>query len=214
MTAFWARHKQLPGTLIAACSKPATEKIAAVEKALLSELATIRRERIQRRAQDEDNAAGRPHGETHVRLAVASDCEQLSRLRRALWSESSEEEHRNELVSILAGKRNRTTPLVVFVAEAANRVLAGFLEVGLRSHADGCDPRLPVGFVEGWFVVENQRRKGVGSQLLRAAEDWARNRGCVEMASDTWIDHALSQRVHEALQFEVVDRCVHYRKVL
>ncbi len=211
MTAFWARHKQLPGTLIAACSKPATEKIAAVEKALLSELATIvanefKGERI--------TPPEGPMGETHVRLAVASDCEQLSRLRRALWSESSEEEHRNELVSILAGKRNGTMPLVVFVAEAANGVLAGFLEVGLGSHADGCDPRLPVGFVEGWSVVENQRRKGVGSQLLRAAEDWARNRGCVEMASDTWIDHALSQRVHEALQFEVVDRCVHYRKVL
>jgi hypothetical protein len=32
------------------------------------------------------------------------------------------------------------------------------------------------------------------------------------MASDTWIDHTLSQRVHEAVGFEVVDRCVHIRK--
>ncbi len=92
--------------------------------------------------------------------------------------------------------------------------LAGFLEVGLRSHADGCDPRQPVGFVEGWFVKESLRRRGVGAQLLAAAEDWARSQGCVEMASDTWIDSSLSQRVHEMLKFEVVDRCVHYRKAL
>lgn len=105
-------------------------------------------------------------------------------------------------------------PLTVFVAEATDQVVVGFLEVGLRSHADGCNPRHPVGFVEGWFVIESHRRKGVGAQLLAASEDWARRQGCVEMASDTWIDEALSQRVHEALKFEVVDRCVHYRKVL
>jgi aminoglycoside 6'-N-acetyltransferase I len=34
------------------------------------------------------------------------------------------------------------------------------------------------------------------------------------MASDTWIDNELSQSCHEALGFEVVDRCVHYRKGL
>jgi len=36
----------------------------------------------------------------------------------------------------------------------------------------------------------------------------------MEMASDTWIDRVTSQRVHEALGFEVVDRSVHYRKSL
>lgn len=33
-------------------------------------------------------------------------------------------------------------------------------------------------------------------------------------ASDTWIDNELSQICHEALGFEVVDRCVHYCKTL
>jgi len=152
--------------------------------------------------------------ETHIRFAVPSDREQLSRLREALWPESSAEEHGRELIPILAGKPHATMPLAVFVAEVNDGVLAGFLEVGLRSHADGCDPMRPVGFVEGWFVTESHRRQGLGAQLLSAAEDWARGHGCVEMASDTWIDHALSQRVHEALKFEVVDRCVHYRKAL
>lgn len=152
--------------------------------------------------------------EIRIRTATAPDCYPLSRLREALWPESSAEEHARELVSLLAEQKNGTMPLVIFVAEAGGGLLVGFLEAGLRSHADGCDPKQPVGFVEGWFVIEGHRGKGVGALLLAAAEDWARSHGCVEMASDTWIDHTLSQRVHEALKFEVVDRCVHYRKAL
>jgi aminoglycoside 6'-N-acetyltransferase I len=34
------------------------------------------------------------------------------------------------------------------------------------------------------------------------------------MASDAWLDGLESQHAHEALGFEVVDRCVHYRKLL
>ena len=72
----------------------------------------------------------------------------------------------------------------------------------------------PVGFLEGWFVLESHRGRGIGAALLRAAEEWARGHGCTEMASDTWIDNQMSQRAHEALGFEVVDRCVNYRKRL
>jgi aminoglycoside 6'-N-acetyltransferase I len=151
---------------------------------------------------------------TQIRLGTPSDREQLARLRESLWPDSSAEEHGKELKPILDGKPVGMMPLVIFVAEAADGLLAGFLEVGLRSHADGCDPQLPVGFLEGWFVMESYRRKGIGAQLLAAAEEWARSHRCAEMASDTWIDHALSQRVHEAMKFEVVDRCVHYRKTL
>ncbi len=149
-----------------------------------------------------------------LRLGVPSDGEQVSRLCEALWPEASWEEHREEVMPILVGKPGATLPLVIFVAMTAEGDLAAFLEVGLRSHADGCDTRHAVGFVEGWFVRENFRRRGLGARLLAAAENCSRSQGCVEMASDTWIDSSLSQRVHESLKFEVVDRCVHYRKAL
>jgi aminoglycoside 6'-N-acetyltransferase I len=152
--------------------------------------------------------------EARIRLGVSSDDEQVARLCEALWPESSWQEHREEIRPILLSKPVSTLPLVIFVAETTDGTLAGFLEVGLRSHADGCDTRHPVGFVEGWFVKESLRRRGLGAQLLSAAENWARSQGCIEMASDTWIDSSLSQHVHEMLEFEVVDRCVHYRKAL
>jgi aminoglycoside 6'-N-acetyltransferase I len=131
----------------------------------------------------------------------------------SLWPESSAEEHSHEALPILDGTAPGTLPVVIFVAEFDSEI-AGFIEVGLRSHADGCDNLHPVGFLEGWFVVDEYRKQGVGAALLAAAENWARAQGCVEMASDTWIDSEQSQRVHESLKFEVVDRCVHYRKAL
>ena len=149
-----------------------------------------------------------------IRLAEPADREQLSLMRLALWPELSVDEDRQELDATLSGKPDSTMPLSILVAEADAGDLVGFLEVGLRSHADGCDPRVSVGFVEGWFVLDRHRSKGVGTKLLAAAEDWARGRGCIEMASDTWLDNDESQRAHEALGFEVVDRCVHYRKAL
>jgi len=105
-------------------------------------------------------------------------------------------------------------PLVILVAEWGDGTLAGFLEAGLRSYADGCDASHPVGYVEGWYVAKKWRRQGVGKELLGAAEDWARAQGCIEMASDTKIDNQASQRTHEALGFEVAERSVLYRKRL
>lgn len=153
-----------------------------------------------------------------IRPAEPSDLGQLVPMLEALWPDTSAGEHARELTQILQGKPVTTLPLIILVAElvaeANGRSLAGFLEVDLRSHADGCNPLRPVGYIEGWYVAENHRHKGIGKKLLAAAEDWARSQGCVEVASDTWIDNEVSQRVHERLGYEVVDRCVHYRKTL
>ncbi|HEY3624744.1 MAG TPA: GNAT family N-acetyltransferase [Terracidiphilus sp.] len=104
--------------------------------------------------------------------------------------------------------------MIRLIAEGERGTLIGFVEAGMRSHADGCDTRRQVGFVEGWFVREEHRGKGIGRALMGAAEDWARSQGCREMASDALIDNAGSERAHLALGFEIVDRCIHFRKTL
>lgn len=135
-------------------------------------------------------------------------------MRLLLWPESSLEDQLNELDCLLSTGMSGTLPAVVLVAEDADGSLAGFIEVGLRSHADGCDTAHPVGFVEGWFVRQDARGCGVGRELMRAAEDWCRDKGCVELASDALVENQGSQSAHRALGFEVVDRCVHFRKPL
>jgi GNAT superfamily N-acetyltransferase len=97
-------------------------------------------------------------------------------MRHALWPESSPSHHAAELTTVLNGTSQRVYPLRIFVAAKSDGTLIGFLEANLRSAADGCDEKLPAGYVEGWFVAEPNRGKGVGAALLRAAEDWARAR--------------------------------------
>ena len=151
----------------------------------------------------------------HIRFATADDCAALGRMRHALWPDGTAAEHEAEVRDVLAGAWSQTYPYVILVAEdKGDATLAGFADVTLRSRADGCDPARPAGYLEGWFVAESHRRRGIGAALLRAAEAWARAQGCTEIASDTWLDNELSQRAHEALGFEVVDRVVTYRKRL
>jgi aminoglycoside 6'-N-acetyltransferase I len=150
----------------------------------------------------------------NVRQAQISDQHEIATMCNLLWPESSIEEHRRELNSFLHSGRNGTLPMTILVSHGEDGALTGFIEVGLRSHADGCDPAQPVGFIEGWFVHQPSRNQGVGRELMRFAEEWARRQGCLEMASDTWIDDETSLRAHHALGFAVVDRCVHFHKAL
>jgi len=145
-----------------------------------------------------------------VRQARVGDCTALAAARADLWPDATRRQHEAELTEMLGANAASSD---ILVAESDGEIV-GFVEVNLRSHADGCDPRQPVVFIEGWYVNPQSRRRGIGRTLIAAAESWGRARGCIEMASDTWIDHDVSQRAHEAIGFSVVDRCVHYKKVL
>jgi aminoglycoside 6'-N-acetyltransferase I len=152
-----------------------------------------------------------------IRPAQIADRDALAPLRHALWPSGSIDEHASELDKLLNASNGQAFGILpdhILAAVSDDGVVCGFAEVSLRSRADGCDPAHNVGYLEGWYVAPDMRRHGVGAELVRAAEDWARSHGCREFASDTWLDNETSQRAHEALGFEVVDRCVHYRKEL
>ncbi|MGA2537453.1 MAG: GNAT family N-acetyltransferase [Terracidiphilus sp.] len=149
-----------------------------------------------------------------IRQARAEDRIGLAEMRTMLWPDSATEEHLREIDANLNGTISSTLPCTIFVAQEGSGELSGFLEVGLRSHADGCDPSRPVGFVEGWFVRDGHRNQGVGRALMRAAEEWARAHACHEIASDALVDNVESLDAHQALGFEIVDCCVHFRKSL
>lgn len=117
------------------------------------------------------------------------------------------EEHAAEIAQALQAAAD-----LLLVAEL-NGTLAGFLEARLRSHADGCETS-PVGYLEGWFVAGDFRGRGIGRALFQRFEQWARELGCRELASDTWLHNEISQKVHERLGFVEVDRVITYRKAL
>jgi aminoglycoside 6'-N-acetyltransferase I len=151
---------------------------------------------------------------SNVRPAQSNDRCDLAKLRALLWPDTKMEEHLVELAGIFLKGTNSTLPMTILVVHDENDALTGCIEVAMRSHADGCSPTRPVGFVEGWFVRKPFRKQGIGRELIGAAEDWARSQGCVEMGSDALIENQESQDAHTALGFEIVDRCVHFRKAL
>ena len=100
----------------------------------------------------------------------------------------------------------------MLVAEDEVGKVIGFLEASIREDiVEGCETQR-IGYVEGWYVIPSQRRKGVGRALMRAAEQWTLAQGLTVLGSDTDLERNDSQRAHEALGFAEVDRLVAYRK--
>ena len=129
-------------------------------------------------------------------------------MTRALFPHASPEECASDLRAILA-----RPDAALFVAEREGEGLAGFVEVGARSIADGCATS-PVGYIEAWYVDPDVRRSGLGGALIAAAESWARERGYREMASDALIGNDVSHAAHGSLGYTEVDRVITYRKDL
>ena len=101
----------------------------------------------------------------------------------------------------------------VFLVERQDGSIAGFVEVGSRSYADGCDTS-PVGYIEAWYVDPDVRRTGYGRALFEAAEEWARGQGFTEMGSDALLDNEVSHAAHKRIGYDEVGRVVQFRKLL
>ncbi len=149
-----------------------------------------------------------------IRQAQRGDEGAIAELMAQLWPDGSHAEFEEEAALLIENEMCGTLPAVILLGLDESGEAIGFLQAGLRSHADGCDASRPVGFIEGWFVRTEWRGQGVGRWLMNAAEEWCRARGCRELASDTVLGNVESLRAHGAVGFEVVDRCVHFRKRL
>ena len=90
----------------------------------------------------------------------------------------------------------------------------GFIEGSIRSDYVNGTESSPVGFVEGVYVVPAMRRHGVARRLFEAIGDWAKARGCRELASDALLENEASQRAHRALGFKETERVVYFSKKL
>lgn len=103
--------------------------------------------------------------------------------------------------------------VAVLVAERGDGSLCGFVEIGSRTYAEGCEST-PVAYLEGWYVDPAVRRTGIGGELVRAAEAWAVAHGYSEMASDTELANDISLKAHLALGYDEVERQICFRKRL
>ena len=143
-----------------------------------------------------------------IRIVQSSDRAEWLRLRSLLWDETEESEHLAEMEEILD---HQDTQLVLVASERDS--LIGFLEVSIRPHAEDCETD-NVGYLEGWYVEQEYRRTGIGRSLVSNAEQWARDCGCVEMASDAEFGNEESIAAHSQLGYSETSRLAHFRRFI
>lgn len=147
---------------------------------------------------------------TRIERCTSPDQPGWLEMRLALWPDATAGEHRDYMVMSLA-QPERFLQLVIY--DEQRRPL-GFIEGSIRSDYVNGTTSSPVGFVEGVYIVPAWRRRGIARQLFAAIGDWARARGCSELASDALLDNEVSQRAHRALGFRETERVVYFAKPL
>jgi aminoglycoside 6'-N-acetyltransferase I len=143
-----------------------------------------------------------------IRAFTDGDWGEWLRMSRALFPGEPAEELEDGM-----REWRRQADTAVFIAERGDGTPCGFVEVGTRSYAEGCDTS-PVPYIEAWYVDPDVRRRGVGRALLAAAEDWARGMGFREIASDALLDNVVSHEAHLRSGYSEVERIVVFRKSL
>jgi aminoglycoside 6'-N-acetyltransferase I len=142
-----------------------------------------------------------------IRKVTSAEKDAWLQMRKGVWTDAEEEYLLLDMDEMLTSDTE-----LVFMA-FVNDEPAGMLEASIREYAEGCDTS-PVGYIEAWFVYGDFRKTGVAGELVRAAESWAREKGCTEMGSDTWLDNEVSIRAHQKLGYHEVERLVHFAKDL
>ena len=142
-----------------------------------------------------------------IRRAMAQDRDTWAKLRMELWPSCSLERHQLEMDQLL--RSAGVVALAIISGEAV-----GFAEVSIRrDYVEGTDSG-PVPYLEGWYVAAAYRGQGIGTALLAFSEQWARDHGYVEIASDAEIHNHESIRLHIGHGFTEVGRNVHFVKKL
>lgn len=140
-----------------------------------------------------------------IRKANISDLPALTELALKLWPDNDPEDLGTELTEIM-----KCDEAAFFLAEGGT----GFAQCQLRhDYVEGTDSS-PVGYLEGIFVEESHRHRGLAKQLLAACEDWAREQGCREFASDCELDNAGSLAFHLSMGFAEANRIICLTKKL
>ncbi len=144
-----------------------------------------------------------------IRQATQEDAEHWRRMRDALWPESTAT-NAQELDLYFSGG---SVVIEECLLALDNGTPVGFIELAIRSYAEGSSQtRVP--YVEGWFVDATYRGRGIGRDLMQAAEAWASKKGYSELASDADLHNTHSISVHKKLGFRESGRIVCFLKNL
>ena len=140
--------------------------------------------------------------------AEKEDALTVAKLAIQMWEDNVLEELAEEFAELTGSSET-----AVFLGTVDGQAI-GFAQCQLRhDYVEGTGTS-PVGYLEGIFIEENYRKQGYAKQLLAACENWAREQGCTEFASDCELDNIGSLKFHLSLGFEEANRVICFTKKL
>lgn len=141
-----------------------------------------------------------------IRKAISKDEALLAQLACELWPDHALEEMKEEMAELL--QNGEAVCFLAFEEETP----AGFAQCQLRhDYVEGTEGS-PVGYLEGVYIREGYRKKGYARALLSACENWAKEKGCTEFASDCELDNAQSLAFHLRAGFQEANRIICFTK--
>lgn len=143
-----------------------------------------------------------------IRKATQEDLHTLAKLALQLWPEHTADELQKDLSEILARED------AAFFLKIEEGSAVGFAQCQLRrDYVEGTEYS-PVGYLEGIYVAEVFRNRGVARELLTACEKWAKEKGCREFASDCELTNTQSLKFHLSVGFDEANRIICFTKRL
>ncbi|ADP15855.1 GNAT family N-acetyltransferase [Achromobacter sp. SD115] len=131
-------------------------------------------------------------------------------LRMALWPDASAAEHQQDMDDQVSSPDRYAQ----FLVSSDGGQALGLAEASIRTdYVNGTDSS-PVAFLEGLYVIPEARQRGAARALVAAVREWALDRGCKELASDTALDNLVSQAAHSRLGFKETQRVVYFNMPL
>lgn len=140
--------------------------------------------------------------------ATEKDVLILAELAIQMWTNHTVAELESDFKEIVI-----KSDAVCFIKYVDDKAI-GFAQCQLRyDYVEGTHSS-PVGYLEGIFVAPEYQHKGYARELLTCCEQWAKEKGCTEFASDCELDNTNSLNFHTAMGFEEANRVICFRKVL
>lgn len=140
--------------------------------------------------------------------ASSKDIDGVTKMAIKLWGSHDYNELKEEIMGMI-----ESNDCDIFVAMEENNMV-GFLISQLRYDYVEGTKHSPVGYLEGIFIEEPYRNNGIARDLVNEAMIWAKDKGCLEFASDCEMTNLKSYEFHKAIGFEEVNRIICFKRNL
>lgn len=141
-----------------------------------------------------------------IKIATINDSYIITQMAIKMWESHSFEELEKDIIETI--KDNKS----VFFIKYINDRPIGFAQCSLRYDYVEGTASSPVGYLEGIFVEEKYRNNGYAKELLLSCEKWAKDKGCIEFASDCELVNNESLLFHIAMGFIETNRIICFKK--